>query len=62
MTPAQMVIFTLVMVLYIPCVATLSALIKEYGIKNAAAITMMDIALALFIGSAGIRILKALGF
>jgi len=61
MTPAQMVIFTLMMVLYIPCVATLSALIKEYGIKNAAAITMMDIALALFIGSAGIRILTALG-
>ncbi|MEM3485070.1 MAG: ferrous iron transporter B, partial [Candidatus Methanomethyliaceae archaeon] len=61
MTPAQMIAFTLVMVLYIPCIATLSALIKEYGLKNALAITLMDVTLALFIGSVGIRVLMALG-
>lgn len=61
MTPAQMIAFTLVMVLYIPCVATLSALIKEYGLKNALAITLMDVTLAIFIGSVGIRVLMALG-
>ena len=61
MTTAQMINFTLVMILYIPCIATLSALIKEYGLKNALAITFLDVAIALFIGSAGIRILMAFG-
>jgi len=60
MSPPQMVIFTIVMVLYIPCIATLSALIKEYGVRDALAITMMDIGLALLVGSVGIRVLSAL--
>ncbi|MGC8936210.1 MAG: ferrous iron transport protein B [Candidatus Methanomethylicaceae archaeon] len=62
MTPAQMIIFTLVMVLYIPCIATLSALVKEYGLKNALAITLLDILLTLLVGSVGIRVLTVLGF
>ncbi|MGQ9759759.1 MAG: ferrous iron transport protein B [Candidatus Methanomethylicaceae archaeon] len=60
MTPAQMITFTLVMVLYIPCIATLSALIKEYGLRSALAITSLDVILALFIGGIGIRVLTAL--
>jgi ferrous iron transport protein B len=35
MSPAQMFVFTLVMVIYLPCVATLAALIKEYGARRA---------------------------
>ncbi|MEM4528984.1 MAG: ferrous iron transport protein B [Candidatus Methanomethylicaceae archaeon] len=60
MTPSQMIIFALVMTLYIPCIATLAALIKEYGLKRAFIITAMSISLALFIGSIGIRILNFL--
>ncbi|MEM2178396.1 MAG: nucleoside recognition domain-containing protein, partial [Candidatus Methanomethylicaceae archaeon] len=60
MTPSQMIIFALVMTLYIPCIATLATLIKEYGLKRAFIITAMSISLALFIGSIGIRILNFL--
>ncbi|MEM2955884.1 MAG: ferrous iron transport protein B, partial [Nitrososphaerales archaeon] len=35
MTPFQLFIFALVVTIYIPCVATISVLIKEIGLKNA---------------------------
>lgn len=60
MTTSQMMVFALVMTLYIPCIATLAALIKEYGWKRALAISMMSISLALFVGGIGIRILNFL--
>jgi Fe2+ transport system protein B len=43
--------------IYIPCIATIAALIKEFGWKKALAITFTDIALALFLGGISFRIL-----
>lgn len=60
MTVPQMIVFALVMTLYIPCVATLSALIKEYGWKRALAITAMSISIAFVVGGISIRILNFL--
>ena len=61
MTPVQMIVFTIVMVLYIPCIATFAALVKEYGAGRAIAITMMNIALALLVGSVAMRVLLFAG-
>jgi len=57
MTPAQMIVFTLVVMLYIPCVATIGALIKEFGGKKALLITVLEILLALLVGGIAYRLL-----
>ncbi len=62
MSPAQMFVFALVMVIYLPCVATLAALIKEYGWSRAALIAAMDVALALAVGAAAAQALSIIGF
>ena len=62
MSPAQMIVFTIVMVLYIPCIATLAALVKEYGIKKAMLITLMDVGLALGVGFLAMEVLRFTGF
>ena len=57
MSPAQMIVFTLVVMLYIPCVATIGALVKEFGWKKAWIITVLEIALALLLGGIAFRLL-----
>jgi ferrous iron transport protein B len=57
MTPAQMIVFTLVVMLYIPCIATIGALVKEFGWKKALLITVLEIALALLLGGIAFRLL-----
>jgi ferrous iron transport protein B len=57
MTPVQMIVFTLVVMLYIPCVATIGALIKEFGGKKALLITVLEILLALLVGGIAYRLL-----
>ncbi|MEM2463528.1 MAG: ferrous iron transport protein B [Candidatus Bathyarchaeia archaeon] len=54
---AQMIVFALVTMLYIPCVATIAALVKEFRWKKAIAITMVDVAVALLIGGLAYRLL-----
>jgi ferrous iron transport protein B len=57
MTPVQMVVFTLVVMLYIPCVATIGALVKEFGWKKALLITVFEIVFALLVGGIAFRLL-----
>ena len=57
MTPVQMIVFTLVVMLYIPCVATIGALVKEFGSKKALLITVIEILLALLVGGIAYRLL-----
>jgi len=57
MTPVQMIVFTLVAMLYIPCVATIGALAKEFGWKKAWLITVFEILFALLVGGIAFRIL-----
>jgi ferrous iron transport protein B len=52
LSPRQMIVYSIIMMFYFPCVATLSALIKELGWKNSLAITFFDISFALVIGVA----------
>jgi len=55
--PVQMVVFTLVAMFYIPCVATIAALVKEFGSKKALSITVFEIAFAIILGGVALRIL-----
>ncbi len=57
LSPVQMVVFTLVSILYIPCVSTIAALLHEFGLKKTLFIVVVDIALALLVGGLAYRIL-----
>ncbi|MEM2869939.1 MAG: ferrous iron transport protein B [Thermoplasmata archaeon] len=57
MTPLQMLVFTLVMMIYIPCIATIAALVKEEGWRFATLVTLIEIGLALLIGGLAFRVL-----
>jgi len=52
MTTAQMVVFTLFVVFYVPCVATIAAMGKELGWKDTVWITALTIGVALVIAGA----------
>ena len=49
LSPRQILTLAIISMLYIPCVATIAALYKEFGLKKAAAITILKILLALVI-------------
>ena len=57
LSPLQMVVFALVAMIYVPCVATIAALAREFGWKRAMGVVLIDILLALLIGGAAYRIL-----
>jgi len=57
LTPLQMVIFSLITMLYIPCIATIAACIKEFGWKKAIFITLFEVLFAIFVGGITLRIL-----
>jgi Fe2+ transport system protein B len=42
---------------YIPCIATISALVKEFGWKKALFITLFEIAFAIILGGLALRLL-----
>jgi len=57
MTPVQMIVFTLVAMLYIPCIATIATLVKEFGWKKALFITLFEIVFAIILGGIAFRLL-----
>jgi ferrous iron transport protein B len=60
MTPIQMIVFTIVVLFYVPCIATIGALVKELGWKKASYITLFEILFAITIGGIAARILTPL--
>jgi len=58
LTAVQMIVFALVTMIYIPCLATIAALKREFGWKKALAITLIDVGLALLLGGIAYRILS----
>ncbi|RLE51160.1 MAG: ferrous iron transport protein B [Candidatus Methanomethylicota archaeon] len=57
MNQAQMIVFTLVMMIYIPCVATYAAMVKEIGLKKATLAAFFTVILALVVGALAYRVL-----
>jgi ferrous iron transport protein B len=60
LTPLQMIVFTIVVMLYIPCIATITALAKEFGWKKASLISVFEVAFAIVIGGIALRLLAPL--
>jgi ferrous iron transport protein B len=50
LTPVQMVVFAVVAMIYVPCVATIAALIREFGTKRAVGVSALDSILAVLVG------------
>ena len=61
LSPLQMFVFSLITMLYIPCIATIAACIKELGWKKAIFITVFEVLLAIFAGGIAYRILGFFG-
>ena len=57
LTPVQMIVFTLVAMLYIPCIATIAALVRDFGWKKSLFITVFEIAFAILVGGIAMRLL-----
>jgi ferrous iron transport protein B len=57
LTPVQMVVYTLVAMLYIPCIATIAALWRDFGWKKALFITVFEIVFAILVGGIALRLL-----
>lgn len=57
LTPVQMLVFAFVTMLYIPCAATIAALVKETGWKKASFITVFEILFAIIMGGVFFRVL-----
>jgi ferrous iron transport protein B len=55
--PVQMVVFTLVAMFYVPCIATIAALLREFGWKKALFITVFEIVFAIGLGGIAFRLL-----
>jgi ferrous iron transport protein B len=62
LTPIQMLILALVSMLYIPCVATIAALEKEFGWKKALGITVFKIIFAIVVSGLIFRLLSFISF
>lgn len=52
LTDQQLFVFALVMATYMPCIGVLAALIKEFNVKSAVAISVASITLAFLLGGA----------
>ena len=50
LTEQQLFVFALVMATYMPCIGVLAALMKEFGIKDAALVSVTSILLAFLLG------------
>jgi len=57
LTKAQMIVYATVAMLYIPCIATIAVLARDYGYRRALTITLFKILFAILVGGLLARIL-----
>jgi ferrous iron transport protein B len=58
LTGTQMIVYATVIMLYVPCVATIAILVRQFGYKRAMTITFFEIGFAILIGGLMFRILN----
>lgn len=61
LTPAQMFTFAFVVMLYVPCIATIAVLRSEFGLKAAAIISLVEVGVAVLLGGIIFRVLALVG-
>jgi ferrous iron transport protein B len=57
MSPLQMVVFSLVIMLYIPCISTIAVLVRETGLKTTTIMVLAEVILAILVGGMAYRLL-----
>jgi len=62
LTPVQMFVFSFVVMIYVPCIATVGALVREFGYRKAFVISTAEIVLALVLGGVIYRLITFFGF
>ena len=58
LSPAQLIVFALVTMLYVPCLSTILTLAKEFGWRRALAISALETGLAIMLGAVVFRALS----
>jgi ferrous iron transport protein B len=58
MSPVQLIVFALVTMIYVPCLAMILCLAREFGWWKASAITVFEVVFAIFIGGDAFRLLS----
>jgi ferrous iron transport protein B len=58
LTPVQFIVLALVSMLFIPCLSTITILIREFGVKAAAYISAANLVTAIVIGGIAFRVLS----
>lgn len=61
MTPVQMMVFAFVVMVYVPCVSTIAALVKEFGYTKAGIISLVEVVVAVALGGVLLRVLPFIG-
>ncbi|MEM2428228.1 MAG: nucleoside recognition domain-containing protein, partial [Candidatus Bathyarchaeia archaeon] len=61
LTHRQMVVFSVFTILYIPCIATIVAMFKEYGFAKTILITLTNIAVAITVSALANIVLTSIG-
>ncbi|MBC8463070.1 ferrous iron transport protein B [Candidatus Bathyarchaeota archaeon] len=61
MTPVQMMVFAFVVMVYVPCVSTIAALVKEFGYTKAGIISLVEVVVAVALGGVLLRGLPFIG-
>jgi ferrous iron transport protein B len=56
-SPLQMVVLSIVVMLYIPCISTMAVMVKEIGVKYTVVMVVTETVLALLIGGISFRVL-----
>jgi ferrous iron transport protein B len=55
MSPVQLIVLALVTMIYVPCLAVILCLAKEYGWKKASAITVFEVVFSILLGGVAFR-------
>ncbi len=58
MSPVQLIVLALVSMIYIPCLAMILSLAREFGWKKASAIAVFEVVFAIFLGGIMFRLLS----
>ena len=58
MSPVQLIVLALVTMIYVPCLAMILSLAKEFGWKKASGITVFEVTFAIFLGGIVFRLLS----
>ena len=61
LTPVQMFVFAFVVMVYVPCLSTIAALVKEFGMKKAMIMSGVEVGVAVVLGGIILRVLLFLG-